>query len=162
MKGGRDTNRSEKYDKLVIQYYAMILRYCQARLSFDRFAAEECTQDVFLVLYKKMNRIDLDKNIVGWLYAVADRVVRNYLKKNKERIEAETEDMDSLINTPTASPEEKTDVFDCLSEAEYSLLYQYYTSSTEERALLCRKMGITKDVLYQRICAIRKKVKKIK
>lgn len=154
--------RSDKYDKLVNQYYAMILRYCQARLSFDRFAAEECTQDVFLALYKKINKIDIDQNIAGWLYAVADRIVRNYLKKNKERIEAETEDIDSLINTPIASPEEKADVFDCLSEAEYSLLYQYYTSSAVERALLCKRMGISRDVLYQRIYAIRKKVKKIK
>jgi RNA polymerase sigma factor (sigma-70 family) len=149
----------EQFDSLVAKYYAAILRYCKVRLPNNHFAAEECTQDVFFLLFQKLPKLDLNNNIKGWLYASADRIIRNYLKRNHDRMTIETESLESISDFPAIQPVDHSEYFQSLSDEEYSLLRQYYGADKEERVLMANALGITMDALYQRIRSIKNKVK---
>ncbi len=67
---------------IIKNYYKEILRYCNMKLR-NHHAAEDCTQEIFLLFVKKSGTIDFSKDIRPWLYAAADRIMKNYLRKSK-------------------------------------------------------------------------------
>lgn len=73
--------REDACDLVVEKYYQAIYRYCVHCLCGDVDAAEVCTQDVFLTLIEKQKKLNPDDNIRGWLYACADRITKDYLKR---------------------------------------------------------------------------------
>ena len=74
-------------------YYRSILRYCLQLLGQDMHSADDCTQETFLLFWEKRNELDFNDNIRGWLYAAADRICRDYRKKEAKRL--------SIIETDT-------------------------------------------------------------
>lgn len=88
-----------KYTELYEKNYSFILRYCYANLN-NTNDAEDCAQNVFLTLYKKIQRLENHPNINGWLIKTA----QNYIKKihhnrskNKNIISIEDISHDKLI-----------------------------------------------------------------
>jgi RNA polymerase sigma-70 factor (ECF subfamily) len=66
------------FDGIVRRYYEKILKFCAFALGGNRSLAEDCTQDIFLILYENMARLrDYDK-IGGWLYKTADHISKQY------------------------------------------------------------------------------------
>lgn len=47
------------YDEIVNRYYNVILNYCKYKLNGNKTAAEDITQEVFFVLYRKRNHLKL-------------------------------------------------------------------------------------------------------
>lgn len=64
----------EKYHNSV---YNACLKYLK-----NPNTAEDCTQEVFLVMLKKKNRIDLSEQLLAWLLETARRVCKKYISKN--------------------------------------------------------------------------------
>lgn len=58
--------------------YSVALRMCQ-----NEPDAEEVTQDVFILLYRKLRSYRFDSAFSTWLYRIAVNVTLNYLKKHK-------------------------------------------------------------------------------
>ena len=79
------------FDAIVKRYYGKILTFCCYALRGDRNAAEDCAQDIFLILYENMGKLrDYDK-IGGWLYKTAGNVSKQYAAsrlKERERFAA--------------------------------------------------------------------------
>jgi RNA polymerase sigma-70 factor (ECF subfamily) len=71
---------------IVKLYYERILKFYAYALGGNRSAAEDCSQDVFLILYENMPRLkDYDK-IGGWLYKTAGNISKQYAASfRKER-----------------------------------------------------------------------------
>jgi RNA polymerase sigma-70 factor (ECF subfamily) len=66
------------FDGIVKRYYERILKFCTYTLGGSQNAAEDCTQDIFLILYENMTRLkDYDK-IGGWLYKTAGNISKRY------------------------------------------------------------------------------------
>jgi RNA polymerase sigma-70 factor (ECF subfamily) len=66
------------FDGIIRRYYEKILKFCTFALGGNRSLAEDCTQDIFLILYENMARLrDYDK-IGGWLYKTADHISKQY------------------------------------------------------------------------------------
>jgi RNA polymerase sigma-70 factor (ECF subfamily) len=86
MEGG--TEQDLAFNGIVKRYYEKILKFCVYALGGNRSAAEDCTQDIFLILYENMGRLkDYDK-IGGWLYKTADHIAKQYaasLRKERKR-----------------------------------------------------------------------------
>jgi RNA polymerase sigma-70 factor (ECF subfamily) len=86
MEGG--TEQDAAFNGIVMRYYEKILKFCVYALGGNRSAAEECTQDIFLILYENMARLkDYDK-IGGWLYKTAGNISKQYaasLRKERNR-----------------------------------------------------------------------------
>lgn len=51
------------YDEIVSRYYNVILNYCKYKLNGNKTAAEDITQEVFFVLYRKRNHLKMGDNI---------------------------------------------------------------------------------------------------
>ncbi|MDR3131073.1 MAG: sigma-70 family RNA polymerase sigma factor [Treponema sp.] len=82
---------------IVSRYYGKILKFCVYALGGNRSLAEDCTQDIFLILYENMARLkDYDK-IGGWLYKTAGNISKQYAASlRKER---------KTFAAPAGSPE---------------------------------------------------------
>ena len=154
---GESMLKKKRLEKIASEYYAEILRYCKIKLNDDLQGAEDCTQDVFLLLVKKAAELDLKQNIRGWLYASADRIIKEYLKDKKKREELIAGDLESISNLP-AEPEVHHPELDVLSAGEQDLLYNYYSMTASEREQLAREMNISLNTLYKRIHDIKEKI----
>jgi RNA polymerase sigma-70 factor (ECF subfamily) len=79
------------FNGIVRRYYEKILKFCCYALGGNTSFAEDCTQDVFLILYENMARLkDYDK-IGGWLYKTADNISKRYaasLRKERAKFAA--------------------------------------------------------------------------
>ena len=54
-----------QYRTTSVHQMRRVLHYCNARLNGDVQAAKDCTQEVFLILYQKMNKLNLSLNMIG-------------------------------------------------------------------------------------------------
>ena len=150
-------------EEAIKKHYRSIFLYCFSLLNGDEAAAEDCTQDVFLLLVRKTNQNELDysKNIRGWLYAAAQRICRDYLKRQTKQKEAVPFSLDEIKELPAPDEDNEADlVFDALTEDEYQLLTTYYTEQYGKRMQLARSLELTPAQLSKKISAIRKKLKK--
>jgi RNA polymerase sigma-70 factor (ECF subfamily) len=79
------------FNGIVTRYYERILKFCVYSLGGNISLAEDCTQDIFLVLYENMARLkDYDK-IGGWLYKTAGHISSRYaasLRKERAKFAA--------------------------------------------------------------------------
>lgn len=142
---------AEKIIELIYrEYYETVFRYCRVRLNGDLHAAQDCTQEVFLVLHKKLKKlVDLD-SILPWLYQTADREIKNYRRKHPAMI-----DIDEIADL--AAPQQEDSPLDILDEEERKLVDLYYGGA--DKYAIAKNLGISLDVLYKRMHRIRKKLK---
>lgn len=145
------------FDEIAETYYKSIFRYCCVKLN-DEHSAKDCTQEVFMILYRKIGKLTLSENIRAWLYRTADNVIRNYLRKNKntvplDEIEETTENSNS-VEISVDMPFE-----DIISKEEYELLNSYYING-DDIDTIAKNLGISKSATVKRIQRIKAKIKK--
>lgn len=140
------------FDEIVNRYYSVILNYCKYKLSGSVTAAEDVTQEVFFILYRKRNRLKMGENIKLWLYRTADNEIKTYIRKNPSF--TPIEDYDE-IESESSFPEITENVFDCLTADELALLTDYYS---DERKAAAKKSNGNMNSLYIRIHRIKKKL----
>lgn len=140
------------FDEIVNRYYSVILNYCKYKLSGSQTAAEDVTQEVFFILYRKRNRLKMGENIKLWLYRTADNEIKTYIRKNPSF--TPIEDYDE-IESESSFPEITENVFDCLTADELALLTDYYSDDREAAA---NKSNGNMNSLYIRIHRIKKKL----
>ena len=156
-------SRRDLCEDAIKKYYQAIFRYCLGLLNGNMNAAEDCTQDVFLLIVKKTNQNELDysRNIRGWLHAAAQRICKDYLKRQIKQIEAVPFSLDEIEELPASEENEEASlVFESLTEDEYQLLTAYYSEQYGKRMQLARSFGLSPAHLSKKISAIRKKLKK--
>jgi RNA polymerase sigma factor (sigma-70 family) len=109
-------NRDEAFNKIVMAYYEKILAFCSYSLGGNRSIAEDCTQDIFFILYNSMPKLRDYEKIGGWLYKTAGNIIRQYaaaLKRERKKI-VESRDIYEMENSAGPIPgglmyEEKPD-----------------------------------------------------
>jgi RNA polymerase sigma factor (sigma-70 family) len=83
----QDSKQEAEFNGIVARYYRKILKFCWYTLGGNTGAAEDCAQDVFLVLHQNMAKLrDFDK-IGGWLYKTASNKAKQYaalLRKDRK------------------------------------------------------------------------------
>lgn len=138
------------FEKLVQAHYKAILSYCTMKLRGDVHAAEDCTQEVFLLLHRKLPELT-DSNLAGWLYAAADRAVLTYRRKNPVLPDADD------YPEPSEEPPEPG-VLDELEENDRRLLSAYYAGA--DRNALAASLGVSVEALYQRVHRLRERIRR--
>lgn len=150
-------NNDTLCNEIIEKYYASIYRYCLIHLNHNKFAADDCTQEVFLILLKKQYKLSLSNNIKAWLYGTANRIIKAYLRKaNKEEIlcnSDEIEDKTAIIEN------DRSYVLESLTEEEYTLISDYYSSEYGSKTELAQKYGLTLTQLYKKVHIIKEKVR---
>jgi len=152
---------SEKCGIIINRHYREIYNYCYAKTNYRKHSAEDCTQEVFLIFFKKYKSLESDENIRIWLYRTADNVIRNYNRKfavsdiSISDVEEELRDFSEV-----SSFEEKESILDSLSDEEKRIVSVYYGSSYGDKKSASKILGIPLPSLYQKIHKIKKKLKK--
>ena len=144
---------------IINRYYDTVYNLCFARLNRNRQAAEDCTQETFLTFFSKRGKLEFTDNIQLWLYRTAEKVIKSYIRRNKQILIDVDEVADKLISEEQ-SFEEQSVAFDCLSEEEKELLTNYYDYDYGERIRLAEEKGLTQSALYNRVYRIKQKLYK--
>jgi len=71
------------FSKIVDIYLKQILNFSY-KLVGNRKDAEDVTQEVFLKVWKNLNKFDLEKNFKTWIFAIARNTCIDFLRKKKE------------------------------------------------------------------------------
>ena len=158
-RGGCKLKADKLCEKAAEKYHHAIYMYCLGLLNGDVSAAEDCTQEVFLLLLEKKDSLDFNVNIRGWLYACANRIVKDYRKRERYRQSfiSDVELFDIELVDP-ASPIDSDSIFDILTPEERKLLEAYYSADYGNRTQIANEFGLTASQLYKRICSIRSKL----
>lgn len=144
---------------IINRYYDTVYNLCFARLNRNRQAAEDCTQETFLTFFSKRSKLEFTDNIQLWLYRTAEKVIKSYIRRNKQILIDVDEVADKLISEEQ-SFEEQSVAFDGLSEEEKELLTIYYDYEYGERIRLAEEKGLTQSALYNRVYRIKQKLYK--
>ena len=99
---------------IINRYYDTVYNLCFARLNRNRQAAEDCTQETFLTFFSKRGKLEFTDNIQLWLYRTAEKVIKSYIRRNKQILIDVDEVADKLISEEQ-SFEEQSAAFYCLS-----------------------------------------------
>ena len=144
---------------IINRYYDTVYNLCFARLNRNRQAVEDCTQETFLTFFSKRGKLEFTDNIQLWLYRTAEKVIKSYIRRNKQILIDVDEVADKLISEEQ-SFEEQSVAFDGLSEEEKELLTIYYDYEYGERIRLAEEKGLTQSALYNRVYRIKRKLYK--
>lgn len=139
-------------EEIIKKCYNVILKYCTYHLHGNIHAAEDCTQEVFLTLHQKIDKLDMSNDIRPWLYNVADKKIKEYFRKHPEWT-----DIDSIPELPDKSDDiMKKSILDVLDDTERQLAEDYYGGADKKK--LAESQGITLNTLYDKMKFIRKKI----
>ena len=72
----------EAFGLLVDEHQAAIRAFVISKIH-DPFEAHDIAQDVFLIAFRKLDKIDVDRPIRPWLRGIAAHEIRNHLRKRK-------------------------------------------------------------------------------
>lgn len=120
MEVSTETEQEAAFNGLVKRYYEKLLKFCTYTLGGNTSAAEDCTQDIFLILYEHMPKLkDYDK-IGGWLYKTAGNIAKQYaasMRKERSRFAAFfTDEGEETLNGIGAENKRKTEEEQILEE----------------------------------------------
>ncbi len=146
---------ADEYKELLEKYYSLIYKYCRIKTKNEQ-SAYDCVQEVFLILYEKMDRVEMTENTAIWLYRTADKVISRYFRKHGkaislESLEAEFEDKSVAISG-------NYEILDRLiTKDELSLLESYYLNGETIKEISVR-LSISESAVYKRIERLKAKI----
>lgn len=140
------------------KYHNYVYEFCFKYLK-NIHAAEDCTQEVFMIMLKKKNKINLSENLLSWLYETSKRVCKKYLSKNSAKF-ADIDDYTETISDTNASAEKSMsdEIYEFLEKENADLLFEYINADCDERRKIAERMGVTSNALCKRIRRIKCKV----
>lgn len=148
---------NETCEMIIDKFYNDVYNFCLSRLK-NTHAAEDCTQEVFLMLFRKRGKLDFSEKFRSWLYSSADKICKNYMKKNKN-ITVDIDDYaeviaDNSVDDISISEE----IYSILDKEDADLLLEYIESDFGQRKLIAERLGISLKALYGRMDRLRQKV----
>ncbi|MBR6531541.1 MAG: sigma-70 family RNA polymerase sigma factor [Clostridia bacterium] len=147
------------------KYYQSIFKYCRVRLGEFSEHAEDCVQDAFVILQRKLTEGETIEQPRAFLYRTAD----NFVKRTTEHYIKErtrTVDLDTAENTP--APPIISDDFDydafaqilisTLTEQEQEL---YILKYVQQKSLkeIAELLGIQPTAVAKRVSRLRQHIK---
>lgn len=148
---------NETCEMIINRFYNDVYNFCLSRLK-NTYAAEDCTQEVFLTLFRKRSKLDFSEKFRAWLYNAADKICRNYIKKNKN-ITVDIDDYAEVISDNSSNDTSLyQEIYDILDKEDADLLLEYIESDFGQRKQIAERLGITTKALYGRMDRLRQKV----
>ncbi len=140
------------------KYHNYVYNFCFKYLK-NTHAAEDCTQEVFMVMLKKKNKINLSKNLLSWLYETSKRVCKQYIRKNSAKF-VDVDDYTESIYDTNASVKKplSEEIYEFLDEEDADMLLEYINADCDERQKMAERLGISPNALCKRIIRIKHKV----
>ncbi len=147
--------QEQEFENTVRLYYHSIYNYCLSKVK-DINSAQDCTQEVFLIMYQKINVLD-SCNIRAWLYRTADNIIKNYRKVSARQNETVIEEAEKIIHTDYYD-EEKV-LSGVLKEQELKMLCEHYLYGYDI-ADVAKKNGKSTASVYKMFQRLKVKLRK--
>ena len=147
----------EVCEAIIEKYYSDIFKFCMNDLH-DKQAAEDCTQEVFLLLFQKREKLDFTEKLRSWLYDAALRICKNYRKKHNPN----TVNIDDYAEQIPDTDKQMflKEIYEVLGADDAEFYLEYSEADQGQRKKIAKKMGITVKALYRRADRIREKLMK--
>lgn len=145
-----------KFDEIAKLYYQSIYNYCRVRLG-DDYVAQDCTQETFLVLYRKTDKLDFTDNIRAWLYRTADNIMKNYRKSVSESVSFDSETVMNITAEDTYCEDEPFEKL--LTAEEVGILSAHYIDGFDIKTLSDRS-GRSAEAIYKQFQRLKVKILK--
>ena len=159
---------NELFTQLYNEHRKAVYKLCLARLSYDERSAEDCMQNAFLVLYKKLSSGEEIVYPKAFLYKTANKfVLKNIYEKQKyNKRYAPLEDYKSQGVDEQYEIDSKLDydllekqISSCLNKSELELLkLKYIDDYTIEQT--AEILNISKTAAAKRLQRLREKIKR--
>lgn len=146
------------YRILISKYYDSVYNVCLSLLK-DCHAAEDCTQEVFLLFFRKREKLDLSDNLSSWLYGAARNLSKEYRRKHSEIPVELPDDTAAVTDVWNTFIEQINEIYSILGKEDAQLLIEYCETNSQEREKLAERYGMSVNALYQKIIRLRKKLK---
>ncbi|UFX83235.1 RNA polymerase sigma factor [Candidatus Absconditicoccus praedator] len=95
----------DDFQIIIEKYTDKIFRYTYYHFNFSKDLAEEVTQEIFLHVWKKLDKFDKSKKFQPWLYRIAYNYCIDYIRKegkgevyNIEDIQIESKEDNNLLD----------------------------------------------------------------
>jgi RNA polymerase sigma factor (sigma-70 family) len=147
-------------DLIIETYYDDVRNFCIAHMG-QCAAADDCTQETFLIFLCKHDKLRVTDQLLGWLYRTALNVIKNYKRKN---IKSSGEDIDAMAEvlespSPDFLPDPLTVIRENLNSDDAQLLINYIMcAGTQQRHQLAEDNGLSVAALYKRMSRIKEKL----
>lgn len=163
----KDSNL-QAFADLVQEHQAAIRAFVTARIQ-DPFEAQDLAQEVFLVAYRKLDELDLDRPVRGWLCTIAGNLVRNHRRKYRAvPVGGSDEEILDLLDGGIEDLEESwrsTPVFEALEQCREKLgegaqdLLRLRYEEGQEMSEIRETLGAKHSALTMKFHRIRMKLK---
>ena len=144
--------REDTFEELVRRYQKPIASYVYRMLN-DYDASLDVTQEVFIKVYKSLERYSSDYKFSTWLYRIAHNAAIDYIRRNSKKLQSlETESEEGAyqmqLESPRPTPEQDRERSEWRTEIEsvVKCLPEVY------RELIILRHG--KDLRYNEIAEI--------
>ncbi len=157
---------NEKLERDYNRYYINLQRFCMVKLK-NQEQADDCVQESFFILYQHYMKDEDIKNVAGFLYKIADNLIKTQWRENQK---AETIiQIDSLSDTIPAKEDEYSDLdYDLLAEKLLLALNEkekelYKLKYIDNKSLeeIATELNMTYQAVAKRLSRLRQKVKEL-
>ena len=81
----KKTNANKLLEEYCRQYKELLYKYAYLRTGHDKNAAEDCVQEAFMVIYRRLKKGEEFKEPKAFLYRTVDNLVKVHLRDMKKR-----------------------------------------------------------------------------
>lgn len=162
----------ETIEKIAEECYSYVYSFCYTYTIGNKVAAEDITQDVFLLLQEKAENLN-DGNIKAWLISVARLKIKEHFRDVQERYKILTyedgmgidADIFAVVDDYFRDSDEKIEkckavILKSLTKSEMELYRKIYIEK-KKHAVVAAEMNITENAVGVRAVRLRKKIHKL-
>lgn len=162
-----EEKKAEKaFDAIYRSYADSIYKFCLSKLNCDEHYSQDCTQETFMVLYKRLKQGETFENPRAFLY----RTALNFIKRRYDEIKKEQENLTHINETENISDSSQIKLIETLdyqgvlkrleailNEEEKELLNLRFTENRRVNEI-AGFLGISQANCSMRIMRLRKKI----
>ena len=147
-------------------YFSNLQRFCMVKLK-NQEQTDDCVQECFYILYQHYMKDEDIKNVAGFLYKVADNLIKAQWRENQKA--ENIVQIDAISDTIPAKADEYSDLdYDSLAEKLLRTLNEsekelYKLKYIENKSLdeISRELNMTYQAVAKRLSRLRQKVKEL-
>lgn len=132
----------------------------------SRSLAEEAVQDTYMSIYRNIDKIDLDGNVMSYLYVIVKNMALNILKKQYDSVDIQDEKVEMVIGDRNIQPMKEDGILeDCqriLDEQEYEILTLCLVKGFKRREVAQMLNSNTNTITWKYQRALKKLKKTLK
>jgi len=155
---------NEKLERDYKLYYTNLQRFCKIKLK-NQVQADDCVQESFYILYKHYIKNEEIKNVAGFLYKIADNLIKEQWRENQKA--ENVIQIDSMAETIAAKENNYSDIdYDSLAEnliltlnENEKIIYKLKYIENKSIKEISQELNLSFDVIAKRLSRLRQKVK---